>query len=66
MPRIPKPKKPFWNEISKVLPKDKQKITVYDEGLGKELYRVFYLSFWQKHNRILNCSHFCKKWRPRE
>ena len=55
-----------WNEISKVLPNDKQKITVYDEGLQKELHRTFYLEFWQKHKRILDCSHFCKKWKPRK
>ena len=55
-----------WNDIAKVLPNDKQKITVYDEGLQKELHRTFYLEFWQKHKRILDCSHFCKKWKPRK
>lgn len=55
-----------WNDITKVLPKDKQKITVYDEGLKKELHRTFYLEFWQISKRILYCSHFCRKWKPRE
>lgn len=55
-----------WNDITKVLPKDKQKIIVYDEGLQKELHRTFYLEFWQNNKRILYCSHFCRKWKPRE
>lgn len=54
-----------WNEITKKLPKDKQKITVYHEGMQKELKRIFYLDFWQKHKRIVDCDEFCKKWKAR-
>ena len=52
-----------WNEFKKVLPEDKQKVIVYHEGLKKELIRVFYLDFWQKNNRVLDCDEFCRKWK---
>jgi len=55
----------YWNKLKEVLPDDKQEIIVYDEGMGKELTRVFYLDFYLKHQRVLYCSEFCKRWRTK-
>lgn len=54
-----------WISVEDRLPEDKQEIIVYDEGLQIELHRIFYIDFWKKNNRILFCSHLCKKWKPR-
>ena len=63
-----KNKKQFvkWNNINEVIPCDKQKIIIFDEGLQKELHRTFYLEFWQNNKRVLYCSAFCRKWKPRK
>jgi|TARA_R110000744_G_C19045018_1_gene527115 hypothetical protein len=53
-----------WNNLDKNLPKDKQEIIVYDEGLGKELKRTFSLKFWEDNHRVLWCSEQCRKWKP--
>lgn len=53
-----------WKEFSEELPKDKQNIIIYDDGLKKELYRIFYIDFWNQENRVPFCSSFCKKWKP--
>ena len=53
-----------WNNLDKNLPKDKQEIIVYDEGLEQELSRTFSLKFWEDNHRVLWCSEQCKKWRP--
>ncbi len=52
-----------WNDINKVLPKDKEEIIIYHEGLKKEFKRTFYIEFWQKHNRVTYCDEFCRKWK---
>ena len=53
-----------WQDIREILPKDGQKIVVYDEGLKKELYRTFSIKFWKENKRILWCSEQCRKWKP--
>lgn len=53
-----------WNNIDEVLPKDEQDIIVLDENSGGNLKRVFYLEFWRRHNRVMWCSHFYRKWKP--
>ena len=55
-----------WRYINELLPKDKQQIIVYHEGLQKELQRAFNLEFWQKHKRIVDCDEFCRKWKARD
>jgi hypothetical protein len=55
-----------WRYINELLPKDKQQIIVYHEGLQKELQRTFNLEFWQKHKRIVDCDEFCRKWKARD
>jgi len=54
-----------WNYLDKILPEDGQGITVFDNGQNKELERTFYLEFWLEHKRVLWCSEFVEKWKPR-
>lgn len=52
-----------WKLLKDELPKDKQKIIVFDEGMQKELKREFNKKFYESFGRVILCSRFCKKWK---